>query len=195
MIEARNLSKRYGEVVAVDDVSFQVSRGEVVGFLGPNGAGKTTTMRMLTGFLAADSNGSCQHRRPRHLRGPGRRASGGRATCPRPRRSTRRCRSRSYVDYVARIKDVPRGEAARLQVGQRARALRPRSDVGAPGDRHAVQGLPAARGPRPGDRARATAVLILDEPTVGLDPLQIRGDPRADPRTWPRRKRATPSTR
>ncbi len=51
MIEATNLSKRYGDIAAVDGVSFSVERGEVVGFLGPNGAGKTTTMRMLTGFL------------------------------------------------------------------------------------------------------------------------------------------------
>ena len=51
MIEARGLSKRYGDLVAVHDVSFSVQPGEVVGFLGPNGAGKTTTMRILTGFL------------------------------------------------------------------------------------------------------------------------------------------------
>ena len=51
MIEARGLTKRYGDVVAVDDVSFQSGKGEGVGFLGPNGAGKTTTMRMLTGFV------------------------------------------------------------------------------------------------------------------------------------------------
>ena len=53
MIEARGLSKRYGDLLAVDDVSFTVARGEVVGFLGPNGAGKTTIMRILTGFLPA----------------------------------------------------------------------------------------------------------------------------------------------
>ena len=51
MIEVEKLSKRFGDVVAVDDVSFSLAKGEVVGFLGPNGAGKTTTMRMLTGFL------------------------------------------------------------------------------------------------------------------------------------------------
>jgi ABC-2 type transport system ATP-binding protein len=50
-IEARNLSKRYGHLVAVDDLSFEVGAGEVLGFLGPNGAGKSTTMKMLTGFL------------------------------------------------------------------------------------------------------------------------------------------------
>ena len=52
MLEIRNLHKNFGPLVAVDDVSFTVSRGEVLGFLGPNGAGKSTTMKMITGFLA-----------------------------------------------------------------------------------------------------------------------------------------------
>ena len=52
MLEIRNLSKNFGPLVAVDDVSFTVARGEVLGFLGPNGAGKSTTMKMITGFLA-----------------------------------------------------------------------------------------------------------------------------------------------
>ncbi len=51
MLEVRNLQKDYGRIKAVQDVSFSVARGEVLGFLGPNGAGKTTTMRMITGFL------------------------------------------------------------------------------------------------------------------------------------------------
>ena len=51
MIEIRNLSKHFGPFRAVDDVSFSVAKGEVLGFLGPNGAGKSTTMKMLTGFL------------------------------------------------------------------------------------------------------------------------------------------------
>jgi ABC-2 type transport system ATP-binding protein len=55
MIEITNLSKRFGELTAVDDVSFQVSRGNVLGFLGPNGAGKSTTMKMITGFIAPDA--------------------------------------------------------------------------------------------------------------------------------------------
>jgi ABC-2 type transport system ATP-binding protein len=55
MLELRNLNKKFGSLVAVHDVSFTVSRGEVLGFLGPNGAGKSTTMKMATGFLAPDS--------------------------------------------------------------------------------------------------------------------------------------------
>ena len=55
MIECRNLTKRYGPLLAVDDLSFQVEPGEVLGFLGPNGAGKSTTMRLLAGFLPATS--------------------------------------------------------------------------------------------------------------------------------------------
>jgi len=63
MLEIKNLSKRFGPVMAVDDVSFDVDRGEVLGFLGPNGAGKSTTMKMVTGFLSPN-NGSmrvCGH--------------------------------------------------------------------------------------------------------------------------------------
>ena len=55
MIEVQNLVKKYGDTYAVDDVSFSIKQGEIVGFLGPNGAGKTTTMNMLTGYLAPTS--------------------------------------------------------------------------------------------------------------------------------------------
>ena len=55
MIEIRNLTKRFGTFTAVDDLSFRVSPGEVLGFLGPNGAGKSTTMKMVTGFLPPTS--------------------------------------------------------------------------------------------------------------------------------------------
>jgi ABC-2 type transport system ATP-binding protein len=55
MIKVENLRKTFGAIVAVDNVSFSVKKGEVLGFLGPNGAGKSTTMRMITGFIAPDS--------------------------------------------------------------------------------------------------------------------------------------------
>src|SRR5512137_2056083 len=51
VIEVQHLTKRYGRVTAVDDVTFRVERGEILGFLGPNGAGKTTTMRVITGYM------------------------------------------------------------------------------------------------------------------------------------------------
>ena len=57
MIEVQHLTKRYGPVTAVDDLSFRVETGEILGFLGPNGAGKTTTMRIITGYMPA-SEGS-----------------------------------------------------------------------------------------------------------------------------------------
>ena len=55
LIEASDLQKRFGEIVAVDGISLRVQQGEVLGFLGPNGAGKSTTMKMLTGFLEPDA--------------------------------------------------------------------------------------------------------------------------------------------
>ena len=55
MIEIDHLSKTFGPITAVDDISFNVARGEVLGFLGPNGAGKSTTMKMITGFLPPTS--------------------------------------------------------------------------------------------------------------------------------------------
>src|SRR5205085_354740 len=55
MISVQNLTKYFGPVMAIDRVSFEVARGEIVGFLGPNGAGKTTTMRILTSYMPATS--------------------------------------------------------------------------------------------------------------------------------------------
>ena len=61
MIEASSLTKRYGSLRALDKVSFEVHRGEVVGFLGPNGAGKSTTMRILTCFISASAGTARVH--------------------------------------------------------------------------------------------------------------------------------------
>ena len=58
MIEIQNLTKDYGKVKAIDDVSFTVEKGEIVGFLGPNGAGKSTTMNIITGFISSTSERS-----------------------------------------------------------------------------------------------------------------------------------------
>jgi ABC-2 type transport system ATP-binding protein len=168
MIEASHLSKRYGDVVAVDDVSFQIERGEVVGFLGPNGAGKTTTMRMLTGFIPpTDGTAAIQGHDIFEEPLEARRAVGYLPETPPlyPEMTVA-----SYVDYAARIKDVPRGERR----GKVERALErcgleqvSRRVIGtlSKGYRQRV-GLAQAIVHDP-------PVLILDEPTVGLDPLQI----------------------
>lgn len=55
MIEIQNLTKEYGRIKAVDNISFNVGKGEILGFLGPNGAGKSTTMNILTGFISSTS--------------------------------------------------------------------------------------------------------------------------------------------
>jgi gliding motility-associated transport system ATP-binding protein len=169
MIEARELSKRYGEVVAVDRVSFSVDRGEVVGFLGPNGAGKTTTMRMLTGFLPPTDGGAsiAGHdifENPLEAR----RSVGYLPETPPlyPEMTVT-----AYVGYVASIKDVPRRQ--RREAVDRALARCGLDEV-----RSRVIGTLSK-----GFRQRVglaqsivhdPPVLILDEPTVGLDPIQMR---------------------
>ena len=87
MVRLDRLAKRFGPVHAVEEVSFTVARGEVLGFLGPNGAGKSTTMRMVTGFIpptAGTASVMGFDVRP----GSRSRSSAGSATCPRARRST-----------------------------------------------------------------------------------------------------------
>ena len=168
MIEATNLSKRYGDIIAVDGVSFSVERGEVVGFLGPNGAGKTTTMRMLTGFLPPTDGSAriCGHdifTEPLEAR----RSIGYLPESPPlyPEMTVH-----SYVDYVARIKDVPRRE-------RRTKVDRALERCGlAEVSRRVIGTLSKGFRQRVG-LAQAIVheppVLILDEPTIGLDPIQI----------------------
>jgi ABC-2 type transport system ATP-binding protein len=169
MIEARGLSKWYGDVVAVDDVSFSIGRGEVVGFLGPNGAGKTTTMRMLTGFLPpTDGTALVAGHDIFEESLAARRAIGYLPETPPlyPEMSVT-----GYLEYVARIKEVPRRQ--RRTAVDRALERCGLVDV----RRRVIGALSKGYRQRVG-LAQAIvhdpAVLVLDEPTVGLDPLQIR---------------------
>ena len=168
-IEVQNLSKHFGSVVAVDDVSFTVERGEVVGFLGPNGAGKTTTMRMLTGFLPP-SEGSVRIAGHDTFESSleARQAIGYLPETPplHPEMTVT-----SYLRYVTAIKGLPRGtraaavekaltrcglvEVSRRVIGTLSKGFRQRV------------GLAQAIVHEP-------PVLVLDEPTVGLDPIQIQ---------------------
>ncbi len=86
MIEVQHLTKRYGPFTAVDDVSFNVGKGEILGFLGPNGAGKTTTMRILTGYMPP-TEGRARWRAST-CRSSRSKPSSASATCRRRRRST-----------------------------------------------------------------------------------------------------------
>jgi len=168
MIEAHELTRRYGPATAVDGISFAVGEREIVGILGPNGAGKTTTLRMITGFLPPNE---------------GRVTVAGYDLLEEPRKARRELgylpenvalypemRVEEYLGYRARLQGMGRG-AARTAIGEAMeRCLIDdvrRQTIGtlSKGYRQRV-GLAQAilHGPR---------VLVLDEPTVGLDPKQI----------------------
>ncbi len=169
MIEVDHLTKQYGSLVAVRDLTFTVEKGEVVGFLGPNGAGKTTTMRILTCYQPA-SMGTAR--------------VAGFDVFDEPMEVKRRIGYlpehppvyndmyvRSYLDFVARIKGVPSKDRrsrvdsamercgitdrAKQLIGQLSKGYRQRVGIA-----QAILHDPD--------------VIILDEPTIGLDPNQIQ---------------------
>jgi ABC-2 type transport system ATP-binding protein len=169
MIEVDNLTKYFGPVLAVDDISFQVTGGEIVGFLGPNGAGKTTTMRILTTYIPATSGiarvaGFDVMSQSMDVR----RNIG---YLPESVPLYPEMRVEEYLYYRSKLKGVERKtRAGRIDYCLercRIREVR-RRQIGtlSKGYRQRV-GLADAlvHDPR---------ILILDEPTVGLDPLQIR---------------------
>lgn len=167
MIEVQNLSKRYGSFYAVQDISFQVDEGEILGFLGPNGAGKSTTMNILTGYLSASSgvvkiNGYDVLEQPnqakQHI-----------GYLPEMPPLYMDMTVREYLDFMYDLKkcklsrDKHIAEICRLVKidGVYTRLIKNLSK----GYRQRVGFAQALIGNPP--------VLILDEPTVGLDPKQI----------------------
>ena len=168
MIEVRNLTKHYGPITAIRDVSFSVAPGEIVGFLGPNGAGKSTTMRILSCFMPASSGtarvaGYDVFRESMEVR----RRIG---YVPENVPLYSDMRVEPYLDFVAEVKGVSRA-TRRARVGEvmerclitdvRNRLIGKLSK----GYRQRV-GLAQALVSDP-------HVLVLDEPTIGLDPRQI----------------------
>jgi ABC-2 type transport system ATP-binding protein len=169
MIEVKNLVKRYGEMAAVQGVSFRVQKGRILGFLGPNGAGKTTTMRIITGFMPPTE---------------GEVTIDGYNILTQPMEARRRIgylpenpplyldlTVRDYLIFAAKIKGVPRKKVAtRVETVAKqcgvTEYLDKRIAILSKGYKQRV-GLAQALVHEP-------PVLVLDEPTIGLDPNQIK---------------------
>lgn len=169
MLRVENLQKRFRELRAVDGVSFQVAKGEVVGLLGPNGAGKTTTMRLITGFLEPDAgqitldgiDAAADPLRARRQIG----------YLPENAPSYHEMETTEFLVYIGRLRKIPKdeltprmkeaiemcglGPAVGRQIGELSRGFKQRVAL--------AQAL--MHHPR---------LLILDEPTTGLDPHQIQ---------------------
>ena len=213
MIEAQNLTRRYGDFTAVDGISFAVHEGEIVGMLGPNGAGKTTTIRMITGFLPP-TGGRVTVAGKDLFDVAARGAPRSSATCRRTSRSTPRCGSTSTSPTApgSRGCRAPRpreaigdavercllGDVRHQIIGTLSKGYRQRVGLAT-----AILHRPARPGPRRADgraRPQADHRHPRADPRAGprahaaaLDPHPARGRaalrPRADHRPRPHRRR------
>ena len=168
MIEVTNLTKKYGDHIAGDHLSFRVEKGQIYGFLGPNGAGKSTTMNIITGYLAATEgtvtiDGKDIQKDPEEAK----RAIGYLPELP-PLYVDMTVRE--YLDFVAELKKVPKKE--RKQQIDEVMEMTQITDM----QQRLIRNLSKGYRQRVG-LAQAILgypeVIILDEPTVGLDPKQI----------------------
>src|SRR5580698_5808097 len=168
MIKVEGLTKRYARKVAVDNISFEVEKGQIVGFLGPNGAGKTTTMRVLTCFLPPTS-GSAQvagfdvqdqamevKRRIGYL--------------PETPPVYPDMEVHEYLEFVGRLKNVPSNDLTRRvnEVSEKCAVTEVRKTLIGKLSKGYKQRVGLAQ-----EIIHNPDVLILDEPTAGLDPHQI----------------------
>ncbi len=169
MIEVEHLTKDYGTVVAVRDVSFSVGKGEVVGFLGPNGAGKSTTLRILVGFLGATSGRVRIGDHDIVEQSLEARKSVG--YMPEAAPLYPEMRVREYLAFRARAKKVPRAE--RKKAVARAMEQAAVTEMADTLILHLSKGYRQRVGLADALVANPP-LLILDEPTAGLDPNQIR---------------------
>jgi ABC-2 type transport system ATP-binding protein len=168
MIQVQNLTKIYRNTTAIDDISFSVAKGEIIGFLGPNGAGKTTTMRILTGFLPATSGtakiaGYDVYSQSLEVR---RNIGYLPETPPLYMDMT----VEEYLRFVSRIKGISHGDRSkkvnhvmeRCQLEDKRKVLIHKLSKGYKQRVGIAQAI-----------VHEPPVIILDEPTVGLDPRQI----------------------
>ena len=167
MIEVQHLTKRYGSSLALDDISFQVKKGDILGFLGPNGAGKSTTMNIITGYLSSDS---------------GEVLIDGVSILDDPKEAKKRIgylpeipplyndmTVQKYLEFMFRLKRVSLPKKEHIdRICQSVSIEEVRNRIIkhlSKGYRQRVGLAQALLGDPP--------VLILDEPSVGLDPAQI----------------------
>ena len=168
MIEVKNVTKKYGNFIAVDNVSFTVNDGEVVGFLGPNGAGKSTTMNMITGFIEP-TEGTIEVNGYDILKQP-LKAKKKIGYMPEGVPLYNELTVKEFVTFMAELKRVPRKERKEkvakvlYEVGI--------EDVSNKLIRNLSRGY-KQRVSMAGALIGDPEVIILDEPTVGLDPKQI----------------------
>jgi ABC-2 type transport system ATP-binding protein len=166
-IEARRLCKRYGHLTAVDDLSFDVGAGEVLGFLGPNGAGKSTTMKMLTGFLTPTSGTAVVDGHDVVNDSLAARRSIG--YLPEGAPSYGEMTVRSFLEFIARARGFEGREALRAagasieQLNLHSVPEQPIETLSKGFKRRVGLAQAIIHDPR---------VLVLDEPTDGLDPNQ-----------------------
>jgi len=167
LLEARNLTKSFGSLKAVDDISLSVKKGEVLGFLGPNGAGKTTTMKMITGFLAPTSGETYVCGEPVSTASVAARAHMGYLPEGAPLYGD--MTPRSFLRFMATARGIEKKRAAEITESAANAVhlnavMEQRIETLSKGFKRRV-GLAAAI-------LHAPDVLILDEPTDGLDPNQ-----------------------
>lgn len=168
MIQVENITKKYGSFTAVNDISFEIEEGEIVGFLGPNGAGKSTTMNMITGFIEPTS---------------GKIIVDGYNISKKPKKAKRQIgympegvplytdlTVKEFVTYMAELKGVPKKE--RKEKVEKALEDTGLIDVKNKLTRNLSRGY-KQRVSMAGSLVSNPKVIILDEPTVGLDPKQV----------------------
>ncbi len=168
MIEVKNVTKKYGKFVAVDNISFEIKEGEIVGLLGPNGAGKSTTMNMLTGFIEQTSgeiiiDGYDMLKKPK-------KAKKEIGYMPEGVPLYADLTVKEFVKYMAEIKGIDKKE--RKEKVEKIIEQTGLKDVENKLTRNLSRGY-KQRVSMAGALVGEPKILILDEPTVGLDPKQI----------------------
>ena len=168
MIEVKNVTKKYGKAVAVEDISFSINDGEIVGLLGPNGAGKSTTMNILTGYIEQTS-GEVTIEGYNTLRKP-RKAKKQIGYMPEGVPLYPELTVKEFVTYMAELKQVDR--KVRKEKVEKVIEQTGLKDVENKLTRNLSRGY-KQRVSMAGALVGEPKILILDEPTVGLDPKQI----------------------